>query len=76
MKKIKGFNIDIRPLKDPTSIPIDMVGPNAVQFRPDGILLNKLYLWETLLSVKISPIFCEHDGEQKNGICLECGEEV
>ncbi len=20
--------------------------------------------------------FCEHDGEVKNGICLECGEEI
>ena len=75
--KIVGFDVDIRPLKDPTSIPINEYEPSAVQFRHDGVLLNgKLYFWETLLSVKISPIFCEHEGEHKNGVCLECGEEV
>jgi len=58
MKKIIAFDIDIRPLTDPCGIPIDTVSPDSFQMRSDGVFYNgKLYLWETLQSVKISPIF-------------------
>jgi len=59
-KKIIGFDVDLRPLKDPYGIPIKEVPQDSFQMRHDGILLEgKLHFWESILSVKISPIFEE-----------------
>ena len=32
--------------------------------------------WWLNLQKKIKGKLCEHEGESKNGICLECGEET
>lgn len=72
---LKGFDVDIRPLKNTYGIPISEVDKDSFQMRSDGVLVNgKLHIWESLLEVRIRPLFCEHEGELKNGICLECGE--